>query len=140
MTRMRPKFCTASAIFVLLLLCPMLGLGAPQTAPASSSHESAPKAASTKKNPPNKLAASAKISMEQARTTALKKAPGKIESEELEREHGKLVYSFDIRTSDGTITEVQVSAINGKVVSVEHETKEQEAKEAQKEKSKKQEK
>ena len=36
---------------------------------------------------------------------------------------GKLVYSFDIRNSKGTIDEVQVSGITGKIVRVEHETK-----------------
>ena len=41
-------------------------------------------------------------------------------------EHGKLVYSFDIRNAKGTIDEVQVSAITGKIVRVEHETKAQE--------------
>ena len=80
-----------------------------------------------------RLAREAKITMEQARETALKRAPGNVESSELEREHGKLVYSFDIRNSKGTITEVQVSAITGRVVRVEHENKKQEAAEKQKE-------
>jgi uncharacterized membrane protein YkoI len=75
----------------------------------------------------------AKITMEQARETALKRAPGNVESSELEREHGKLVYSFDIRNSKGTIDEVQVSAITGKVVRVEHENKKQEADEKRQE-------
>ena len=47
-----------------------------------------------------------KITMEQARATALKKAPGKVKSAELENEHGKLIYSFDIATSKNAITEV----------------------------------
>jgi len=80
-----------------------------------------------------RLAREAKVTMEQARETALKRAPGNVESSELEREHGKLVYSFDIRNSKGTITEVQVSAITGRVVRVEHENKKQEAAEKQKE-------
>ncbi len=69
----------------------------------------------------------AKISMEKAREIALKKAPGTIESSELEREHGKLIYSFDVRSSKGSIKEVNVSAINGKVVSVLHESAAKEA-------------
>jgi uncharacterized membrane protein YkoI len=73
-----------------------------------------------------KLARQAKITKEQAQEIALKRAPGNVESGELEREHGKLVYSFDIRNSKGTIDEVQVSAITGKIVRVEHETKAQE--------------
>ncbi|HZE72946.1 MAG TPA: PepSY domain-containing protein [Pyrinomonadaceae bacterium] len=81
-----------------------------------------------------RLARQAKITKEQAQETALKRAPGTVESAELEREHGKLVYSFDIRNSKGTITEVQVSAISGKIVRVEHESKKQEAAEKKKEK------
>lgn len=73
-----------------------------------------------------KLASQAKITKEQAQGIALKRAAGTVESGELEREHGKLVYSFDIRNAKGTIDEVQVSAITGKIVRVEHETKAQE--------------
>jgi hypothetical protein len=82
----------------------------------------------------------AKISMTRAREIALKKAPGKIESGELEREHGKLIYSFDIRQPGKSgITEVAVDAMNGKIIDVHHETpakeaaeKKQEAKEKKK--------
>jgi len=84
-----------------------------------------------------KLARQAKITKEQAQETALKRAPGKVESAELEKEHGKLVYSFDIRNAKGTIDEVQVSAITGKVVRVEHENKKQEAAEKKAEQKKK---
>lgn len=80
-----------------------------------------------------RLQRQAKITMEQAKDVALKRSPGNIESSELEREHGKLVYSFDIRNSKGTIDEVQVSAITGKVVRVEHENKRQEAEEKRQE-------
>src|ERR1700741_3951262 len=80
-----------------------------------------------------KLTKQAKITKEQAQEVALKRAPGNVESSELEREHGKLVYSFDIRNAKGTIDEVQVSAITGKIVRVEHETKQQEAAEKRKE-------
>jgi len=81
-----------------------------------------------------KLARLAKVTKEVAQETALKRAPGNVESSELEKEHGKLVYSFDIRNEKGTITEVQVSAITGKVVRVEHESKQQEEAEKKKEK------
>ncbi|MDQ2936420.1 MAG: PepSY domain-containing protein, partial [Acidobacteriota bacterium] len=81
-----------------------------------------------------KLARQAKITKEQAQEIALKRAPGTVESGELEREHGKLVYSFDIRNAKGTIDEVQVSAVNGKIVRVEHENKKQEEAEKRKEK------
>lgn len=84
-----------------------------------------------------KLAKQAKVTKEEAQTTALKRAPGTVESAELEREHKRLVWSFDIRNSKGTIDEVQVSAITGKVVRVEHENKKQEAEEKRKEKGEK---
>lgn len=68
-----------------------------------------------------------KITMEQARAIALKKAPGKVKSEELETEHGKLIYSFDIATSEKAITEVNVNAIDGKIVAVQKEDAAKEA-------------
>jgi|SRR5436853_3704128 len=85
-------------------------------------------AASDKKSDQKQLAKEAKITMKEARATALKEAPGKIKEGELERENGQLIYSFDISTKEG-IKEVQVDAITGKVLKVETETKEQEAKE-----------
>jgi uncharacterized membrane protein YkoI len=74
-----------------------------------------------------KLAAQAKITMDAARETALKRAPGTIEEGALEKENGKLIYSFDIRTSDREITEVQVDAKTGEIVSVEKEDAAKEA-------------
>ena len=53
--------------------------------------------------------------------TALAKAPGgTVKEGELEKEKGKLIWSFDIATPDTRdITEVNVDAITGQVVSVE---------------------
>ena len=81
---------------------------------------------------PAALKAQAKITQEEASKTALAKVPGgKIKSSELEKENGKLVWSFDISMPKSkNITEVQVDAKTGKVVSVEVETPEQQAKEA----------
>jgi uncharacterized membrane protein YkoI len=76
-----------------------------------------------------KLAKQATVSLEQARQTASNTAAGDIESEELEKEHGKLVYSFNIRNAKGTISEVQVDAKSGVVVSNEEETKADEERE-----------
>ena len=76
----------------------------------------------------------AKISMEKARAIALKRVPGgKIESAELEREHGKLIYSFDIKTTKPGVTEVNVDAITGKVLSSKQETPAKEAAEKKQE-------
>jgi len=68
-----------------------------------------------------------KIPMDQARATALKKAPGTVKSEELENEKGKWIYSFDIATSKSDVTEVNVDAMNGKIVDVQHENAAKEA-------------
>ena len=78
-----------------------------------------------------KLAAEAKVSKADAEKIALAQAPnGTIKESELEKEKGKLIWSFDIATADSKdITEVNVDAINGQVVSVEKETPEQQAKE-----------
>jgi uncharacterized membrane protein YkoI len=77
------------------------------------------------------LQSQAKISREQAQQTALTKAPGgTVKEGELEREKGKLIWSFDIATpGTPSITEVAVDALTGDVVSVDTETPGQEAKE-----------
>lgn len=84
---------------------------------------------------PASLAKQAKISLEAARATALAKVPGgKVRSEELEKEHGKLIYSFDIEVPGKPgVEEVNVSAITGKVLSVHHESARTEKKEEKKE-------
>ena len=78
----------------------------------------------------------AKITMKQARTTALAQVPGgRIKSSELERENGKLIYSFDIRMHNKGIKEVQIDAINGAVVEVTDESPANESKERQEERN-----
>lgn len=70
------------------------------------------------------LKAEAKVSSSTARATALALVPqGKVKSSELEREHGRLLYSFDIATKGKSgIDEVQIDAITGAVLSNTHET------------------
>lgn len=78
------------------------------------------------------LVKEAKISKAQAEKTALGKVHrGAIKSEELEREHGKLIWSFDISMPKSkNITEVQVDANTGKIVSTQVETPNDQAVEA----------
>jgi len=78
-----------------------------------------------------KLEAEAKISKADAQATALAQVPnGAVKDSELEKEDGKLIWSFDIATPDSKdITEVAVDAITGKVLSADKETPEQQAKE-----------
>jgi len=78
-----------------------------------------------------KLKAEAKVSEADAQKTALSKVPsGKIKSSELEEEKGKLIWSFDI-SKPGTknITEIQVDAKTGIIVSTQIETPADQAKE-----------
>jgi uncharacterized membrane protein YkoI len=82
------------------------------------------------------LEAQAKVTRAEAEKTALAKVPGgKIKSGEIENEKGKLIWSFDISTP-GTkdVTEVNVDAVTGQIVSVDKETEAAEAKEKEKEK------
>jgi uncharacterized membrane protein YkoI len=71
-----------------------------------------------------KLMAEAKISKDDATKTTLAKVPdGTIKETELEKEHGKLQWSFDVSTPDSKdITEVNVDAITGEIISVEKES------------------
>lgn len=73
-----------------------------------------------KPNP--KLAKKARITIEAAREIALKKVPGTVIEGELEKEHGKLVYSFDIKIESGKIMEVWVDAKTGNVLRAEEDT------------------
>ena len=77
------------------------------------------------------LQAEAKISKEAATQAALAQVPnGSVKSAELEKEHGKLIWSFDMATpGTSEITEVNVNAITGQVVSTSKESPESESKE-----------
>ena len=68
-----------------------------------------------------KLAKEAKISIEQARKTALERVAGTITEEEIEIENGVLVYSIEIRDANGKTHDVEVDAKTGEIVRVEEE-------------------
>jgi uncharacterized membrane protein YkoI len=61
----------------------------------------------------------------------LAKVPhGVVKTSELEREHGRLIWSFDVaQPSAKGVTEIQVDAKTGKIASVKKETPAQETKE-----------
>jgi len=84
------------------------------------------------------LESQAKISRDDAERIALQQVPGgTVKDAEIEKEHGKLIWSFDIATSDSKdITEVAIDALNGQVAGVEKETPEQQAKEKKDDKEK----
>lgn len=88
--------------------------------------------ATYKRDLPDSLQAKAKITEEAAAKTALAKVPkGTIESVELEKEKGKLLYSYDITVpGQKGVEEVHVDAMTGKYLSKEHESAAAEKKEA----------
>ena len=95
-------------------------LAAQQPTAADTGH----KAAQTyKREVPDSLRSQAKVSEDSARVLALARAPGgAVQALELEREHGKLIWSFDIKIAGKPgITEVNVNALDGSIVGIEHE-------------------
>ena|SRR5437762_7997902 len=108
-----------------ILLCGLIAVGL--TACAMHKHEDA------------MLQSEAKVSKTEAQNIALAKVPGgKIKEGELEKEKGRLIWSFDI-AMPGTkdIKEVHVDAITGEVLSVETESAAAEKKEKKEEDEKK---
>ena len=78
----------------------------------------------------------AKVTPEAAAATARAQVPdGTIVAAEIEKEGGKLIYSFEIKIAGRAgEQEVNVDAVNGSVVGVEHETPQSEAAEGASEK------
>ncbi len=80
------------------------------------------------------LSKEVKISEPEARKIALARVPGTVRSEELEREHRRIIYSYDIEQSGKPgVEEVQVDAKSGKIVSIKHESDKSEEREKKKE-------
>jgi len=108
------------------LFATMLTLGAATRSSAQQAR--APKKEATSQAA---LRKEAKIREEDARKTALAAVPGgKVQSHELERENGRLIYSYDIKVAGKSgVEEVNVNAITGEIVTHEHEDAKAEAKE-----------
>lgn len=103
-----------------LMLFAMLTLGA---AASASAQKGATSQAALRKE--------AKVREADARKTALAAVPGgKVRSHELERENGRLIYSYDIKVAGKSgVEEVNVDAMTGEIVAHEHEDAKAEAKE-----------
>ncbi|MDB5698714.1 MAG: PepSY domain protein [Alphaproteobacteria bacterium] len=80
----------------------------------------------------NAMAPQPKISQQAARTKALAIVlHGKIIKSELETEKGQLLYSFDIQMPHRSgVEEVQISAVDGRLISRTHESAAKEQSEA----------
>ncbi|MFI5227506.1 MAG: PepSY domain-containing protein [Gemmatimonadales bacterium] len=85
-----------------------------------------------KRDLPDSLVKHTKITETVAAATAQKRVPtGSIDGVELEREKGKLIYSYDMKVPGKSGTdEVNVDAMTGKVIGYSHESAASEAKEA----------
>ena len=82
------------------------------------------------------FATKARVTEAQARAAALAKVPGGIvKSHELETEHGRLIWTYDIKwPGRAGVTEVHVDAKTGKVIAVKNESAADEANEVEAEK------
>ncbi|MEO8620703.1 MAG: PepSY domain-containing protein [bacterium] len=115
---------TVTTLFaVAVLFAPAARAQTKGAAPTSSAAQT-PTKTRYKKELPAKLAKEAKITEPAAAEAALKAVPrGKIAAVELEKEDGKFIYSYDIKTSGKSgIQEVHVDAMTGALLSNVHES------------------
>lgn len=82
-----------------------------------------PLATATKADKAAESARQAKITMAEARKTALARIPGNVEMGELEREKGKLWFEFEIhKTGSGAEAEIHIDAVTGEVGDIKEES------------------
>lgn len=65
------------------------------------------------------MAAAAKVTIEQAITTASEKVAGKVIEAELEKKHNQLVREVEVLTAENKVMEIHVDAETGDVIDVE---------------------
>src|SRR5437870_12076786 len=116
------KSVTYAALFAAMLTIGAAASASAQAAKATTKKEATSQAALRKE---------AKVAEADARKTALAQVPGgKVQSHELERENGKLIYSYDIKVAGKSgIEEVNIDAVTGAIVANELEDAKAEAKE-----------
>lgn len=131
-------------LLAMLFFAALIG-GAVQAANAQSDSEQKPKTTDKQKDEDKddddedespeaqaRLMKEAKITIEQARATALERVKGEIVEEEIERENGRLIYSFEIRDADKKLMEVEIDAMTGALIGVEEEDDDDDDKKADK--------
>jgi uncharacterized membrane protein YkoI len=84
------------------------------------------------------MAATAKVTIDQAIKTASEKVAGKVVEAELERKHDKLVWEIEVVTAENKVMEVHIDAESGAVIDVEEEKSEKDMKSAKKHERKQQ--
>ncbi|MEP7001441.1 MAG: PepSY domain-containing protein [bacterium] len=115
---------TVTTLFAVAVLFAPAARAQMQSAAPTSSAAQTPAKTRYKKELPRKLAKEAKITEPAAAETALKAVPGgKIVAVELEKEDGKFIYSYDIKTAGKSgIQEVHIDAMTGALLSNAHES------------------
>jgi len=73
------------------------------------------------KNGKAEMAATAKVTIDQAVKTASEKVPGTVIEAELEKKHHKLVWEVEVVTAENKVMEVHIDADSGAVIGVEEE-------------------
>ena len=68
-----------------------------------------------------KMAAAAKVTIDQAITTASDKVAGTVIEAELEKKHDKLVWEVEVVTAENKVMEVYIDAASGAVINTEKE-------------------
>lgn len=121
------RYTTGASVLATIVLAALAFTAVPAVARAQATY---------RRDIPDSLAKQAKITEEAAAKTAQRRVPnGTIQGVELEREKGKLIYSYDLKVAGKSgMEEVNVSAMTGKVVAREHESAAKVKKEAAEEK------
>jgi uncharacterized membrane protein YkoI len=109
--------------FALVAACSLAAASLSAQQPARTPVTRGARARTYKREVPDSLLSQVKISEDSARAIALRQVRGgRVQALELEFEDGALLYSWDIKVPGKPgITEVHVSATDGKVLKVEHE-------------------
>jgi uncharacterized membrane protein YkoI len=68
-----------------------------------------------------KMAAAAKVTIDEAIKMASEKVPGKVVEAELEKKHDTLVWEVEVVTAENKVMEVHIDAVSGAVIDVEDE-------------------
>lgn len=104
--------------FIAALAC-TAGVAAAQQPTSKDTTHQAP---TYTRHVPDSLLPAAKVTEDSARALALHRVRGTVQALELEREHGKVIWSFDVKVHGRAgITEVNVDAVSGKITGVSHE-------------------
>ena len=84
------------------------------------------------------MAATAKVTIDQAIKTASEKVAGKVVEAELEKKHNTLVWEVEVVTAENKVMEVPIDAESGAVIDVEEEKPEKDMMREQKQERKQQ--